>query len=466
MEEFYTQLVQWVDQTATWIWSYMVYILFVVGAWLTIKTGFIQFRRLGDGAKLVFKGFMGKKIPGKHEGDVSPFAALSTALAATVGNGNIGGVATALFWGGPGAIFWMWICGFVGMATKYAEAVLGVEYREKYPDGTIAGGPMYYIKNGLKNKSVALYLAAAFAVCGAFAALFGTGNMMQANQMALAFNAQFGIPKVATGIVITIMVALVIIGGIKRIGMVAEKLVPTMIIAYFIFGFVVIIKHYAEIPKVFELIFYYAFTPSAAVGGFLGATVSQAIQFGFRRGLLSNEAGLGSAPIAHAAAQTPTPIHQGLIGTMEVFIDTIIVCTLTALINLSTGMWQSGQSGTAMTVASFSEGVPYVGGLVVALSSFLFGYTTLIGWCYYGEQCMKYLFGIKITYTYRIIYIILMFIGSIATIELVFFVGDIANAFMALPNLIALALLGGTVGALTKEFFRKYPKIEMFKAEN
>lgn len=463
MEELYSQLVQSVDQFASWIWSYMVYVLFAVGAWLTFKTGFIQFRRLGDAAKLVFRGFMRKTDTTKLEGDVSPFAALSTALAATVGNGNIGGVATALFWGGPGAIFWMWVCGFIGMATKYAEALLGVYYREKYPDGSIAGGPMYYIKNGLKNKSVAVYLAAAFAVCGVFAALFGTGNMMQANQMALAFHSQFGIPKVVSGIVITILVALVIIGGIKRIAMVAERLVPTMIIVYFIFGFVVIVEHYAVIPSVFALIFQYAFTPSAAVGGFLGATVSQAIQFGFRRGLLSNEAGLGSAPIAHAAAQTPSPVHQGLIGTMEVFIDTIVVCTLTAIINLSTGMWQSGLSGTAMTAASFSEGIPYLGGFVVALSSFLFGYTTLIGWCYYGEQCLKYLFGIKVTYAYRIVYIILMFIGSIASIELVFFVGDIANAFMALPNLIALALLGGTVGAITKEFFKKYPKIEEFK---
>ncbi len=463
MEELYSQIVHRVDQFATWIWSYMVYVLFVVGAWLTYKTGFIQFRRLGDGAKLVFKGFIVKTDSTKLEGDVSPFAALSTALAATVGNGNIGGVATALFWGGPGAIFWMWVCGFIGMATKYAEALLGVYYREKYPDGSIAGGPMYYIKNGLKNKSVAVYLAAAFAVCGVFAALFGTGNMMQANQMALAFHSQFGIPKVVSGIVITILVALVIIGGIKRIAMVAERLVPTMIFVYFIFGFVVIVEHYAEIPNVFMLIFQFAFTPSAAVGGFLGATVSQAIQFGFRRGLLSNEAGLGSAPIAHAAAQTPSPVHQGLIGSMEVFIDTIVVCTLTAVINLSTGMWQSGLSGTAMTAASFSEGIPYLGGFVVAIASFLFGYSTLIGWCYYGEQCLKYLFGIKITYVYRVVYIILMFIGSIASIELVFFVGDTANAFMALPNLIALALLSGTVGALTKEFFKKYPKIEDFK---
>lgn len=463
MEQLYSDLVNWVDQIATWIWSYMVYVLFIIGAWLTYKTGFVQFRRFRDSAKLVLQGFMGKGVDKSRTGDVSPFAALSTALAATVGNGNIGGVATALFWGGPGAIFWMWVCGFIGMATKYAEALLGVYYREKHPDGTIAGGPMYYIKNGLAGKRWAIYLASTFAICGAFAALFGTGNMMQANQMALAFYSQFGIPKIATGIVITILVALVIIGGIKRIGIVAEKLVPTMIIVYFIFGFAVIVEHYAEIPSVFELIFYYAFTPSAAVGGFLGATVSQAIQFGFRRGLLSNEAGLGSAPIAHAAAQTPSPVHQGLIGSMEVFIDTIVVCTLTAIINLSTGMWQSGLSGTAMTAASFSEGIPYLGGYVVAVSSFLFGYSTLLGWCYYGEQCLKFLFGIKVTYTYRVIFIILIFIGSIASIELVFFVGDIANAFMALPNLVALALLGGTVGVVTRTFFEKYKKIEEFK---
>ncbi len=463
MEQFYSDLVLWIDQTASWIWSYMIYVLFIVGAWLTYKTGFIQFRRFSDSLKLVMRGFMGKGVDKNREGDVSPFAALSTALASTVGNGNIGGVATALFWGGPGAIFWMWVCGFIGMATKYAEALLGVYYREKHPDGTIAGGPMYYIKNGLKNKRVAIHLASAFAVCGAFAALFGTGNMMQANQMALAINSQFGISNLATGIVITILVGLVIIGGIKRIGMVAEKLVPTMIIIYFVFGFAVIIEHYAELPNVFKLIFSCAFNPSAALGGFLGASVSQAIQFGFRRGLLSNEAGLGSAPIAHAAAQTPSPIHQGLIGSMEVFIDTIVVCTLTAIINLSTGMWQSGLSGTAMTAASFSEGIPYLGGYVVAIASFLFGYTTLIGWCYYGEQCLKFLFGIQITYVYRVVYIILIFVGSIASIELVFFVGDIANAFMALPNLIALAFLSGTVGALTKTFFEKYKKIEEFK---
>jgi alanine or glycine:cation symporter, AGCS family len=462
MQEFYVNLSHWIDSTAQFIWSYMIYVLFAVGAWLTFRTGLIQFKHLGKGMKLIFGGFLGKPAGKKRDGDVSPFAALSTALAATVGNGNIGGVATALFTGGPGAIFWMWICGFVGMATKYSEALLGVHYREKYPDGTIAGGPMYYIKNGFKGKKWAKILAAAFAVFGAFAALFGTGNMMQANQMALAFNSEFGIPKVIIGITITLLVSLVIIGGIKRIGKVAEKLVPTMILIYFAFGFAVIFSNIADVPRVFLLIFEEAFSPSAAVGGFMGATVKSAIQMGFRRGLLTNEAGLGSAPIAHAAAQTPSPVHQGLIGVGEVFIDTIVVCTITALINLSSGMWQSGLDGTAMTAASFSKTVPVAGGLVVAVSSFLFGYSTLLGWYYYGEQCMKYLFGIKITYPYRMIYVVLVFVGSLISIELVFYIGDIANAFMAFPNLIALTLLSGTVATMTRKFFKKYKRLEDF----
>jgi AGCS family alanine or glycine:cation symporter len=356
----------------------------------------------------------------------------------------------------------MWICGFVGMATKYSEALLGVKYREKYADGSIAGGPMYYIKNGVRIKWLAKILAPAFAICGAFAALFGTGNMMQANQMALAFESEIGVPKYIVGLIVAFAVGLVIIGGIKRIGAVAERLVPIMIIIYFIFGFIVIFAHITEIPAVFLLIFKKAFSPTAAAGGFLGAGVKLAIQHGFRRGLLTNEAGLGSAPIAHAAAQTPSPVHQGLIGVGEVFIDTIVVCTITALINLSTGMWQSGLDGTAMTAASFSKSVPIVGGLVVAFSSLLFGYSTLIGWYYYGEQCMKFLFGTRVTYPYRVIFVALIFTGSVISIKLAFYIGDIANALMAFPNLIGLALMSGTVGLTTREFFKKYPKIEDF----
>jgi AGCS family alanine or glycine:cation symporter len=464
METLYADLTLWVTNTADNIWSMMVYVLFAAGLYLTIKTRFVQFRHFRDGVSLVFAGFAGKKSGGKKlGGDVSPIAALSTALAATVGNGNIGGVATALVTGGPGAIFWMWICGLVGMATKYAEAVLGVKYREHFPDGSIAGGPMYYIKNGVKYLRVAKILAPAFAVCGAFATLFGTGNMMQANQMALAFNSQLGVPKWLSGMIIAVLVGLVIIGGIKRIGSVAEKLVPTMIVIYFVFGFIVIFAHITYIPGVIVMIFKSAFTPAAAMGGFIGAGVKRAMQIGFRRGLLSNEAGLGSAPIAHAAAKTPSPVHQGLIAQGGVVIDTLIVCTLTAFINLSTGMWQSGLDGTAMTAASFSKTIPFAGGIVVAFSSFLFGYSTLLGWYYYGEQCMKFLFGIKVTLPYRVIYVSLIYIGSIISLELVFYIGDIANAFMAFPNLIGMVLLGGVLGAHTKNFFKKYPKISMYK---
>ncbi len=456
MEKFLESLASFLDKTASNIWTIMVPILFGVGLLLTIRIGFLQFTRLGTSFKVMFSR---RSRKGGGEGDVSPFAAVSTALAATVGNGNIAGVATALYWGGPGAIFWMWVCGFLGMATKFSEAFLGVLYREKHPDGTIAGGPMYYIKNGLDRTRFAIFLAGFFAVCGAFASLFGTGNMMQSNQMSLAFKTQFGIPPVITGSIITFFVGLVIIGGIKRIGAVAERLVPTMIVLYLGAGIIVLIDNIGALPKAFFLIFEYAFTPAAAMGGFLGATIKNAIQFGARRGILSNEAGLGSAPIAHAAAQTPSPFHQGLIGVMEVFIDTILVCTFTALINLSSGVWTSGVSGSAMTVTAFSRTLPHVGGLIVSICSFFFGYTTLIGWCYYGEQCLKYLFGIKIAMPYRLVFIALTFIGAVVSIEIVFFMGDIANAFMAFPNLIGLLLLSGVLAKRLKEMKDRHPEL-------
>lgn len=456
MELFLKNLATWLDKTATNIWTIMVPILFGVGLLLTIRIGFIQFRKLGTAFKIMFSR---RSRKGGGEGDVSPFAAVSTALAATVGNGNIAGVATALYWGGPGAIFWMWICGFLGMGTKFSEAFLGVLYREKHPDGTIAGGPMYYIKNGLNKTNFAVFLAGFFAVCGVFASLFGTGNMMQSNQMSLAFKTQFGISPFITGAIITFFVGLVVIGGIKRIGAVAERLVPAMIILYLGAGIIVLIDNIGALPRAFLLIFEYAFTPAAATGGFLGATIKQAVQFGARRGILSNEAGLGSAPIAHAAAQTPSPLHQGLIGVMEVFIDTIVVCTFTGLINLSSGVWTSGVSGSAMTVTAFSKTLPHVGGIIVSICSFLFGYTTLIGWCYYGEQCLKYLFGVKVAMPYRIVFIALTFIGAVVSIEIVFFMGDIANAFMALPNLIGLLLLSGVLAKHLKEMKERYPNL-------
>jgi alanine or glycine:cation symporter, AGCS family len=462
MSSLIDQAARFLDHSASQIWSFMLFILLAIGLWLSIRTGFVQFRRLGASFKLIASGFMGKGKKTK-DGDVSPFAALTTALAATVGNGNIGGVATALVVGGPGAIFWMWVCGFLGMATKYSEALLGVKFRQHYPDGAIAGGPMYYIRNGIRNKRFAAFLAGAFAVCGAFAALFGTGNMMQANQMALAMNSELGIPKIITAVVITVLTALVILGGIKRIGAVTEKIVPTMILLYFGTGIVILVLNIKAVPAAFGLIFQYAFTPTAAAGGFLGASVRQAMQMGVRRGLLSNEAGLGSAPIAHAAAQTPSPVHQGLIGLGEVFIDTILVCTLSALINLTSGLWMGGLNGSALTAASFSKSIPFAGGIIVAFSSFLFGYSTLIGWCYYGEQCVRYLFGNRSTKPYRLTFTALVFIGALVSLELVFYLGDIANAFMALPNLIALAALSGVVAKTTKSFFKEYPTLKEFE---
>jgi AGCS family alanine or glycine:cation symporter len=462
MQSILASISTWVDHTASNIWSILLFFLLAVGLLLTIRTRFIQFRKLGTSFKLMFAGLLRKQSCDRSSGDVSPFQALSCALAATVGNGNIGGVATALVMGGPGAIFWLWICGFLGMATKFSEALLGVKFRERYADGKIAGGPMYYIKNGLRNRPLAAVLAPAFAVCGALATLFGTGNMMQANQMTLAFNSQFGVPKIVSAVVITILVGIVIIGGIKRIGAVAELLVPTMIFLYIIVGTIVILSHISIVPTVFALIFEHAFTPYAAAGGAIGYTVKSALQFGFRRGLLTNEAGLGSAPIAHAAAQTKSPVHQGLLGIGEVFVDTIVVCSFTAIINLSTGLWDKGFNGTELTAESFKSVAGILGSATVALASFLFGYTTLIGWYYYGEQCMKFLFGIKVTLPYQIVYVGLCFVGALVSLEIVFYVGDIANALMAIPNLIALTLLSGVVAVTSREFFKKYPKIEDF----
>ncbi len=477
MQSFLDNLTSSLNTFSSFIWDYMLYILLVIGLWLTIRTGFVQFAKFGQAIKLVFGGFISglknltgrKKEEKKTEGDVSALTALATALASTVGNGNIGGVATALVMGGPGAIFWMWVCGFVGMATKYAEALLAVHYREKYADGKIAGGPMYYIINGFKNKKFARILAAVFAAGGVLATLFGTGLMMQSNQMTLALRTQLGLgeimgvsPQVYIGIAITLLTGMVIIGGIKRIGSVADKIVPTMIIVFLGSGIIIIAMNIQHLPEAFGLIFSSAFSPSAAMGGFAGAAVKMAMQMGFRRGLLSNEAGLGSAPIAHAAAQTPSPVHQGLIGTMEVFIDTILVCSMTALINLTSGIWTTGVNGTEMTALAFSHNIGFTGGLIVAFSSFLFGYSTLLGWYYYGEQCLRYLFKDSLTLPYKIIYVVLVFVGSVVSIDIVFIVGDIANAFMALPNIIALFVLSGMVAKITKEFFEKYKTIEGF----
>ncbi len=455
-----------IRRLSDFMWSsWMIALLIGTGILLTFLTRMIQVRRLLLSLKMVLRGAMGKDKVEKDEGDISPYAALMTALAATVGNGNIAGVATAIATGGPGAPFWMWLGGFFGMATKYAEGFLGVRFRMKNPRGEMSGGPMYYARNGIKNLNLAKFMGLFFAICGAFTCLFGTGNMAQSNSMALAFNDQFNVPFWLTGLVVTTMVGAVVLGGIRRIGSVSERLVPTMIILYFGGALVVILANIANLPAAYALIFKSAFSMKAVGGALVGTSVKQAISIGIRRGVLSNESGLGSAAIAQSASKSSDPSRNGLIAMTGTFIDTIIVNTLTTLTIVITGMHlktaafgaTEGLTSTALTAAAFSSVIPY-GGYIIALSSFLFGYSTLLAWCYYGEKCLEYIFGVAIVYPYRIAFIILLFIGSIIQgvhLNIVWYIGDTANALMAFPNLISLLLLSGLVGKVTIKYFYK-----------
>jgi len=450
----------------------MVILLLGTGILLTITTGAVQFRKFRAGFRLVLSGAMGKDKAGKEDGELSPFQALMTSLSATVGNGNIAGVATAIALGGPGAAFWMWITALFGMATKYAEAVLGVKYRKTAQDGSIAGGPMYYCEQGVGG-GLGRFLGIFFAVAGIIAALIGTGNMFQANSMAVSFT-QFFIDNnlVSTdsrtmsqgviGVIIAVMVGMVILGGVQRIGKVAEKLVPTMIGLYFLGAIIIILVRITDIPEAFSIIVRSAFDPQSVFGGVVGIGIMQAVRFGVARGILSNESGLGSAPIAHAAARTKDPVKQGQIAMMGTFIDTLVVCTLTALVITVTGAFQQGPlfaenpdtalRGIDMTMYAFNQVIPG-GNSVVMIGSFLFGFSTLLGWSYYGEKCTEYLFGSKIKVPYRLLFIAFLFVGSLPTAEgisAVVAVGDIGNALMAVPNLIALILLAREVGKITR----------------
>ena len=391
------------------------------------------------------------------KGEITPFNALMTELSATIGTGNIAGVATAIFLGGPGAIFWMWMTALVGMATKYAEAVLAVRYREQDSRGEWVGGPMYYIRNGLGAKWN--WLAVAFALFASIAG-FGIGNMVQANSVAHALNNSLAIPEWATGAVLFLLVGAVLIGGIQRIAAVAGKLVPFMAITYVAAGLIVLVLNIGAIPAALGLIFSHAFTPAAATGGFAGAAVWAALQFGVARGVFSNEAGLGSAPIAHAAAQTKGPVSQGLIAMLAPFIDTIIVCTFTALVVLTSGVWTSGQTGAALTSSAFEAALPVVGHHIVAFSLTLFAFTTLLGWSYYSERSLEYLFGVRIIKPFRIVWCIAVFVGATVELAFVWLLADTLNALMAIPNLIALALLSPVVFALSREFFKTRGKSE------
>lgn len=454
-----------ITKASDFMWGYwMIGLLLGTGILLTFLTRLIQVRRLKQSLQLVLQGATKKDKTEKEEGDISPYAALMTALAATVGNGNLAGVATAIAVGGPGAPVWMWIAGFFGMATKYAEGFLGVKFRIKNERGEMSGGPMFYARNGIKNISLAKFMGMFFAVCGAVAALLGTGNMMQSNSMALVFNREFQIPFWISGLIITGIVGAVILGGIKRIGSVSERLVPTMILFYFGGALVVIFSHITQLPEAFSVIFKSAFATKAIGGGLVGVTIKQAISQGIRRGLLSNESGLGSAAIAQAASKSKDPARNGLIAMTGTFIDTLVVNTLTTLTIVISGAYlktaafgaPEALTSTALTAEAFSV-IPF-GGKIIALCSFLFGYSTLLGWCYYGEKCLEYILGIRIIYPYRVIFIVLLFIGSIIQGPhryIVWYIGDVANAFMAFPNLLSLILLAGLVGTVTNKYFYK-----------
>ncbi|MBL1379139.1 alanine/glycine:cation symporter family protein [Zobellella iuensis] len=416
-----------------------------IGLYLQFGLGFMPIRKLGTGFRLLFT----KSERGS--GEISPFNALMTALSATIGTGNIAGVATAIFFGGPGALFWMWMTALVGMATKYSEAVCAVNFRETDKLGNHVGGPMYYIKNGLGAKWA--WLGVAFAIFGGIAG-FGIGNTVQANSVADALRASFGISTLTTGVVLMVLVGAVLIGGIRWISEVAGKLVPLMTLSYFTAGLVVLALNITAIPAAFGLIIEHAFSPIAAQGGFAGAAVWAAIRFGVARGVFSNEAGLGSAPIAHAAARTDSPVRQGLIAMLGTFIDTIIVCSITGLAIIVTGSWTSGEAGASLTTLAFSSAIPG-GQYIVAIALAVFAFTTILGWSFYGEKCVQYLFGIKAIVPFRVAWILALPVGATQSLEFIWLLADTLNAMMAIPNLIALALLSPVVFRLTKSYFAK-----------
>jgi AGCS family alanine or glycine:cation symporter len=439
-------LTQLLSSISSFVWGPVILTLLLgTGVYLMVGLLFLPIRQLGAAFSLLWRGRKSTKL---DKGEISPFNALMTSLAATIGTGNIAGVATAIFLGGPGAIFWMWVTALVGMATKYAEAVLAVNYREVDENGAYVGGPMYYIKNGLGDNW--RWLAFAFSMFGAVAA-FGIGNTIQANSVADAMTSTLNIPAWLTGVVMAIIVYVVLIGGIKRIGSVASKLVPFMSVAYVLGAGIIIIQRFDSVPTAIMLIVNDAFTGTAATGGFAGAGIMAAIRFGVARGVFSNEAGLGTAPIAHAAAKTNNPVRQGKIAMLGTFIDTIIVCTMTALVIILTGSWTSGETGASLSAHAFAMGLPGYGEYVVSFGLAIFALTTLLGWSYYGERCAEYILGVKVIPWYRIAWVLAIPVGAMMDLEFLWLLADVLNGLMAIPNLIALLLLSPIVFKLSKK---------------
>lgn len=433
-------MLEFLEMLGDIVWGPITLTLLVgTGLFLTYRLRGLQFRKLVFAHKLMFTK------DENSEGDISHFQALTTALAATIGTGNIAGVATAIFLGGPGAVFWMWVTGLVGMATKYAEAILAVKYRVKNDAGEMSGGPMYYIERGLGWK----WLGMLFALFAAIAA-FGIGNMVQSNSVASAVKLTFNIDPVYTGIVLAALTAVVIIGGIKSIGRVTAYLVPFMAFFYFVGGLIVLFINFEAIPQAFADIFTYAFSSEAVGGGIVGA----AIRYGVARGVFSNEAGLGSAPIAAAAAKTDYPGRQALVSMTQTFIDTIVVCTVTALAILTSGALASGQTGAALTSTAFNMALGSTGSLIVTTGLILFAYSTVLGWSYYGEKSLEYLVGSKATIYYRWLFVVAVAVGAMVELDLVWALADVMNGLMAIPNLIGLLGLSGVVVAETNRFLK------------
>ena len=440
----------------------MMVMLIAVGVFLLIKTKAVQFRRFGYATKNTVGSLFDKSQHVKGKGSVSPFQAVTTALAGTIGTGSIAGVATALVAGGPGAIFWMWISALLGMGTKYAEIVLSIKYREETKEGALVGGPMYYIQKGLKCK----WLAVTFAVF-AMIACIGTGNATQSNAISGVMDSTLSVPTWITGLVLTIIVALVILGGIKRIASVNEKVVPGMALFFVTCALVVLGINVMQIPSAFALIFKEAFNFKSALGGVAGYGVLSAMRYGVGRGVFTNEAGLGSAPIAHSASSTKDPVKQGLWGMFEVFATTIVICTMSALVILTSDAYgviyqtkdlDPALNGASLSSAAFNEAIPVVGEFGVAIATIFFSLSTILGWAYYGEVCVGYVFNKQrkiAIMVYRLVYVSFVFVGAIANIGIVWTIADCFNVLMALPNLIAIIVLSKTVKTLTKEHFDK-----------
>lgn len=433
------------------LWSKWVLIALVgTGILVFIATKGIQ-RKLGLALSHTGKAFIKNKDSKKElegEGNISSIQALSTALASTIGVGNIAGVGTAIALGGPGAVFWMWVSAFFGMGLKYAEIVLSLTYREEDKNGIWRGGPMYVYKNGLK----APWAGTIFAICMTIVSLISL-NMMQVTSVSSSLESTFNIPPIVSGIVLTILTALVIFGGLKRLVKVIEVLVPTMAVIYCLSGILILVLNIGSIPQAFAEIFSSAFTGEAAIGGFVGSTIIMAVRSGVARGLLSNEAGCGTAPMAHSVARVNHPVEQGLFGISEVFIDTFVVCTFTALIIIVTGVWKTGDVGVLFTANAFSHALGYIGEVIVTVGICLFAYSTLLGGSWYGETSITYIFGPKLILPYRILLLILCFLGAIAGSDFVFALTDVANGFAVLVNVVSVVLLTKVVVEKTNEYF-------------